>query len=135
MKFLPLQPGEEPGAEKLTRPKMRNRCYPVKAMFMGVVACPRKDKNFDGKILMERVSKEKTIRTETTHTNFSSDVVTNHLINSGKWREIGNFNEDTNWTVSELLETVVSYYDLSEEVESRLELQYKTHSRGRNPPQ
>ena len=57
LKKLPLGEGEEDGEDMLVRPKMRSRRFPVKSMFMGVVARPRPDKNFDGKVFLERVSK------------------------------------------------------------------------------
>ena len=56
VKKLPLAPHEEEGADKIVIPKMRSRRFPVKSMFMGVVARPRPQHNFDGKILLERVS-------------------------------------------------------------------------------
>ena len=55
LKYLPLQPGETPGADKLYKSKMRCCCHPVKSMFLGVVARPRPELNFDGKIHIEHV--------------------------------------------------------------------------------
>ena len=62
IKRLPLQPGEEEGDDLIPQPKMRSRCHPIKSMFMGVVGRPREDKNFNGKIYLERISKKKTSR-------------------------------------------------------------------------
>ena len=48
IKKLPLAEGEVPGSEFIPAPKMRSRRFPVKLMFMGVVANPCPDKGFDG---------------------------------------------------------------------------------------
>ena len=66
IKVLPPLPGEPPGINTAIQPKMRNRRYPVKVMFMGVVANPIPLCDFDGKIFLERISKQK-ITTITTH--------------------------------------------------------------------
>ena len=57
---------------------MRSRSSPIKSMFMGVVGRPKIDKNSDGRILLDRVSKTRAIK-EKTHQSFSDDVIINFL--------------------------------------------------------
>ena len=83
LKYLPLQPGEAPGADKLYRSKMRCRRHPVKSMFLGVVARPRPDLNFDGKIHIERVCKTRPLTRMCTHTSFSNDICINLMLKKG----------------------------------------------------
>ena len=49
------------GDNTTKNPQMRSRHFPVKAMFIGVVGCPRSYKNFDSRIFLERISKTYTI--------------------------------------------------------------------------
>ena len=62
VKKLPLGPHEVEGADAIEMPKTQSQRFPVKSMFMGVVGKPRPDKNFDGKILFKRVSKNVTVK-------------------------------------------------------------------------
>lgn len=127
LKYLPLQEGEEVGADKISRPKMRNRRYPVKAMFMGVVGRPRPDlqSKFDGRIHLERISETVQVKTETCHQNFSDDVHINSLLKSGKWKDCID-SSDTTLTAGEMLDIVATYYDLDGKIADGLEIQYKS---------
>ena len=72
--MLPLAFHKEEGAEEIAILKMRTSRFPVKRMFMRVVTRPRPQHNFDGKILLERVSeKVKLVRRSSNH-NFSPDL-------------------------------------------------------------
>ena len=75
IKKLPCGEHEEEGADFVPMPKIRSHRFPVKAMFMGVVARPVANKNFDGKILLERVSKEEVLQRRSTNQNFSPDII------------------------------------------------------------
>ena len=57
-KKLPIGPGEVDGDDTSKHPQMRSLRFPVKSMFMGVVGRPRPNKNFDGRICLERISKK-----------------------------------------------------------------------------
>ena len=81
IKKIPLRQHETVGDDFLLLPKMRSRRFPVKSMFMGVIARPREDRNFDGKILLERVSEEKTLTRNSTNQNFSVDLNVNTHLN------------------------------------------------------
>ena len=58
----------------IIRPKIRSRRYPVKVMFLGVVARPVKDIakgiDFNGRIMLERVSRQREITKKTKSQNF-----------------------------------------------------------------
>ena len=43
-------------------PQIRYRRFPVKCIFIGVVGRPRSDKNLDGRIFLEIISKTYTIK-------------------------------------------------------------------------
>jgi len=120
----PLQPGEEEGDDFIPQPKMRSRRYPIKTMFMGCVGRPRKDKNFDGKIFLERISETSLVTEQTRKTanqNFSDDVLVNSEIKNGAWRQY--FVEDM--TFGELTMLMGEHYDLDEHIFERLELSLK----------
>ena len=61
MKVLPETDKEKASNKKIwhSRPKIRSRHFPVKVMYLGVVAAPQPDHNFDGRVFMKRVSKRK----------------------------------------------------------------------------
>merc|ERR1712238_585958 len=73
IKQLPLADGEK-GNDFTPSPKMRSRRYPVKCMFLGCVANPSPQHGFDGRIHLERISKQKPTGQMTHHSRFSEDV-------------------------------------------------------------
>ena len=95
-------------------------------MFMGVVARPRPDKNFDGRIFLERVSKNTTIGKLTAHTNFSDDVLINQQLKSGEWKSL----YTDGMTVGKMKSEIIVHYDLSQEIGDRLEITYGSHTTG-----
>jgi len=50
LKELPAEDGEDEELCRVKRPKATSRWFPNKIMYMGIVACPREEYNFDGKI-------------------------------------------------------------------------------------
>ena len=56
IKMLPRGEHELEGAENVIKPKMRSMCFPLRSMFMGVVARLLPHRNVNGKIMLERVS-------------------------------------------------------------------------------
>lgn len=59
LKILPTTDDENGRVRPPRRPRIRSRRYPVKVMYLGVVACPQPDHTFDGRVLLERVSRRK----------------------------------------------------------------------------
>jgi hypothetical protein len=124
LKDLPLDPNLEPaGADKLFFPKATSRRFPVKVMYMGVVGRPNLEQNFDGKILLLRVSRPKQLSRATGSERFVSDATMNGLLKEGGWRScyVGGM------TVGELRATVVESYDMEDDVADHLCFGYETH--------
>ena len=86
IKRLPKGKHEKNGADKLVRPKMRSRRFPIKFMFMGVVARTLPRYNFDGKILLEHVGEQVEVTRQTVHTNFTGGVIINASLKNDEWR-------------------------------------------------
>ena len=61
---------EKDGSDKLVRPKMRSQRSPIKYMLMGVIARPLPRRNFDKKILLERVSEQVEVTRQTAFSAF-----------------------------------------------------------------
>ena len=68
------------GDDTTKHPHMRSRHFPIKSMFMGVFGRPRPDKNFDGRIFLEIISKTYTIKKRTANQRFSNDDLINSEI-------------------------------------------------------
>ena len=84
IKLLPLSSHEEKNTANLialrdseNSPKIRSRRYPVKVMCLGVVARPRPDKAFNGRIMLKRVANTKKVEAKTRNELFSTDVKIN----------------------------------------------------------
>ena len=88
IKHLPLVEGEENNITVAQKGKMISRRFPIKTMFMGVVARPIPHRRFGGKVLMERVSTTKRVKKATSHRNFTDDALVNEAICNGEWREL-----------------------------------------------
>ncbi len=134
LKHIPIQAYEEPGADRIRRPHLVNRRYPVKSMFLGVVARPRPDINatkYNGMVHIERISEEKIISRRTSHQRFSEDLLVNNMIRNGTWKTLSDFSEPT-WTGGEILEMVCFFYDLDDDTIDTLELQYRSFVKPRN---
>lgn len=79
MKVLPREESElSPVVYK--RPQMRNRRFPIKVMYLGVVACPVEEHGFDGKVFLKRVSKRKTVARASRNKNFCADSNVNNSL-------------------------------------------------------
>ena len=91
-------------------------------MFLGVVTRPIPHRNFDGRILLERVSKQTTVSKLTAHTNFSDDVLINSAIKKGERKDLFQGNKEL--TVGEIIDTISLYYGLEEYISDRMELSY-----------
>ena len=124
MKILPKGTYEPDGADEYRRPKIISRRFPVKSMFLGVVGRPIPHRQFDGRILLERVSTTEPVTRQTATTNFSDDIFINNTIKSGEWRQL--FQGISDLGCEDILNTVSSHYNLEHVVADRLELSYTT---------
>ncbi len=90
-------------------------------MFLGVVACPQEQHKFDGRIMLERVSRQRKLTQSSRNQNFSDDVLVNEAIKKGEWRdELFVYG----MTFGELKERLVERYALDNYVVERLEALY-----------
>ena len=125
IKRLPIGPEEVPGCAFIPSPKMRSRRYPVKCMFLGCVANPQPERNFDGRIHLERISTPTTTKQKSHHSRFSDDVNINNRIKNGGWREC--ILQETETTTEEHAESIGAAFDLDDAVIDRLVFYYRTY--------
>ena len=98
-------------------------------MFLGVVARPRPELNFDGKIHIERVCTSRIATRMCTNTSFSHEIPINIMLKNGEWKQLADYENDK-WQSKEIIALIAEHYSLTEEIENRLELQYKSHTKG-----
>jgi hypothetical protein len=127
LKMLPTLAHEVGQVTGYKRPRIRSRRYPVKVMFLGVVANPQPEHDFDGRIAIERVSQQKIISRSSRNKRFSVDVLVVEAIARGEWREQL---ITPGMLVDDLLESMKTQYDLDEYVSDRLVIGYHTHTAG-----
>mmetsp|Transcript_2218 Transcript_2218/g.4869 ORF Transcript_2218/g.4869 Transcript_2218/m.4869 type:complete len:140 (-) Transcript_2218:4-423(-) len=89
-------------------------------MFLGAVAKPIPERNFDGKIYLERISKTETYKKMTTNQNFSHHAPTNELLKKGDWCK----HASEGMTLQTLRSTLQEKYDLESSIAERLVIQY-----------
>ena len=123
LKILPRGKHEPVGADIVSKPKTRSRRFPIKVMYLGVVGRPRtvNGRRFNGRIMLERVSRTEEAKKKTKHTRFSTDALVNYEIKSGGWKEL----YTNGMTVEDMCAFVVDMYDLEEEEAARLEFHYE----------
>ena len=118
LKYLRRQPHEAIGTGNLRRRKVISRKHSLKTMFIGVIAEPDENQQFDGKILIERVSKERELTRTTYRNNFHHDRHINDALKSGEWKEL--YPDDPTILTSEFIRLIADSYDLEEEMEDKL---------------
>ena len=88
MKLLPLGENEQEAIDAIIPPKIRSRQCPVEVMCLGVVACPNRAHNFDGRIFLKRASRQKKLTKKSRSKQFSIDAHGNEATQQGHWREL-----------------------------------------------
>ena len=93
-------------------------------MFLGVVANPIPERDFDGKIFLKRVARMETYKQATCNQNFTDDASANGLIKDGEWydRDVGMVVEGM--TLADLKEAIAGHYYLDDDIKERLVLRY-----------
>jgi len=124
LKFLLRAMFEADGVERLQIRKVISRRHPIKVMFMGVVTMPDEGRDFDGKISMIRVSKEKELEKDSWRPKFHDDPHINDQIKQGEWRMLY---ADNTYSIDELIALIINEYNLDEEMEAALRFRYVTH--------
>jgi len=128
LKVLPKNEEEAGQPVPYRRPRIRSRRYPVKVMYLGVVAAPRVDYSFDGRVCLHRVSRRKTLARASRNKRYSVDVLVVEAIVRGEWH---NFVAPGS-LVGDVLESIKTNYDLDEYVCNRLVMGYETYTAGGN---
>ena len=98
-------------------------------MYLGVVGRPKTvgGRHFNGRILMERVSRTKKVSKLTKHTRFLTDALVNHEIKLGSWRK---YHSPGVTTVDAMVEHMVGGFQLDNEVGDRLKFHYEDWTQG-----
>ena len=109
------------GNDTTKYPQMRSRRFPVKPMSTGFVGCSRPDKNFDGRIFLERIRKKYTIWKRITNQRFSDDVLINSEIKNRKWRHF----YVPNMICDDMKKIIWNVYELEDYIIDWLEFSYK----------
>jgi hypothetical protein len=122
LKDLPIMHGEDPEACRIKHPKATSRRFLVKIMYMGVVGRPRPEYNFDGKILLLRVSEKREMKQAATNERFVDDLTANNMLRKGFWQQY--YTE--NMTIAELWAVVTESFVLQDDVADQLVFTYKT---------
>ena len=108
VKILPAGPDEDPEEVVHQQPTTRSRRHAIKVMYLGVVGLPVPkevfggNKDFDGKIFLDRVSKVKGYKKATYNQNFTDVASNNGKIKCGKLVDL----LEDNFTLLDLKEAV-----------------------------
>ncbi len=90
---------------------------------MGVITASQEQHNFNGLITIKWLSRQELQRG--THCfRFHIDHYVNQLIVDGDWHQL---HDDPSYTMDELTQLIVNYYQLEEDVEATLCYRYATH--------
>jgi hypothetical protein len=129
IKYLPAMVGEE-GVEYEV-PRTISRRNVAKVMFLGVVANPIPDRNFDGKIFLKRISEVRTYQRVSCNQNFTDCATTNAWLKNGGWSQ---FVTD-GMTLSDLREVLEDQCGLEEDIADRIVLRFYIPGRDENTKQ
>ena len=108
MKISPAAPFEDPDEVAVTFPKVRSRRFPTKVMYMGIIAPPSLQHNFDGKIMMKRISAKRPSQQEAFNNKITDNAIINELIESGGWKDLVSDGEDI--LISDLIDRMQDTY-------------------------
>ena len=122
-KYLPAATFENLSDVIAPARKIRSRRHVTKVMFMGIIAPPDLQHDFDGKIMLKRVSRQTESKQVTHHQRFSVNYHINQLIKDGEWKEACLLPGMVGW---QLFETIQDTYDLEDDVGLSLVLTYRT---------
>lgn len=94
-------------------------------MYLGVVANPVRDKNFNGKIYLKRVSKTVKYKQGAHNQNFTDEAGANGLLKRNAWRDPDTGLVVEGMTLEELRESIAETFDLTDDIKERLVLRWK----------
>ena len=126
-KYLPpnVQIGETEEDADVPIPRVRTRRKPCKVMYLACAGEPNKENGFDGKVLMERVSKYEKAKA-TSHTQrFSSDYQINEMLKRGTWKQM----YVEGMAAHVLFSNIQDCFGIEEYIADRFVLTYKTYAK------
>ena len=125
-KFKYLPPGSFKTEEDalVKHPKEQSCHFALKVMFMGIVAPPNIEKNFDGKIYMKRVCNQVKQKATSYNQIFHETYEINNMLKDGVWREF----YDKGMTFKEFVEQIEATFDLPADILPNIVLTYHTYS-------
>ena len=127
LKILPRAEFEEPEVAEAQMPKLRNRRFPLKVMFLGVIAPPDESRNFDGKILMKRVCEQYVTTKNSYNLHVASQYELNYELKRNEWRNLFDVDDDlSDMLVHEVLDMIRDAYMIDPGHE--ICFSYKTYS-------
>ena len=100
-------------------------------MFLGVVANPIPERDFEGKIFLKRVARMELYKQATCNQNFTDDASDNNLIKDGEWYDSNVDVVVKGMTLGDLKEAIAGQYFLNNDIKERLVLPYYV-GRGNN---
>ena len=131
MKILPRHPNESEEDAAVPVEREVSRRHATKVMFLGVVAKPDDEHNFDGKICIKQVSEKKTYARSSHVSGIVDEYELNATIHQ-TWRNVvaapnadGSNNGDAfSLTADEVIAKVCDHFNLSDDVKDNLALRY-----------
>ncbi len=96
-------------------------------MFMGVITAPQEQHNFNGLITIKRLSRQERLQRGTHRSRFHIDHYVNQPLVEGDWHQL---HDDASYTMDDLTQLIVNYYQLEEDIEATLCYRYATHVGG-----
>ena len=108
LKYLPREPNEKEEVDSTKRPQTLNRRHPVKVMLFEAIIAPDLFHNFDGKVMLERMS-EKRVKVSGRNRK-SDDLHLNYELKVGNWKRMIIDGQ----TLQQLLDIIIEQYILDE---------------------
>ena len=127
MKILPQAKFEEPEVAEIEMPKLCNRRFPLKVMFLRVTANPVYSRNFDGNILMKLVCQQHVTSKNSYNLHVATQYKLNYELKRNEWRNLFGENNDLHiMLVHEVLNCIRDAYMI--EPGHEICFSYKTYS-------
>ena len=124
MKYLPPASFETEEEAPFSPPKVHSRRFPMKVMYLTVV-CPPSNGN-DGKVLLLWVCNKEETKRLATHQKFCSNFLVNKGIKDEGWKLL--LSDPLNMSICEVLDSIASHYQFSEDIADNFVLRYNTTS-------
>jgi hypothetical protein len=123
-KHLPWANFKEEGVNRIQIRWIVLKAHPMKTTFMGILTKPNKDNNFNFLLSLKRLSRQEQLQWSTHHYHFHLDYHINQQILDGEWLMLHN---DATYTMVELSQLIVNYFELGNNVTEMLCFHYVTH--------